>query len=323
VTGGEVLARRGLAFRAALAPFRRHDRRARGEGRAFFTSRSLGWGLILPQLLLIFTFFYWPAGQALYWAFTLERPWGGGNEWVGLGNFTAMLSDPVYWNSIVSSVIFAAASTGLAMSAALVLALLADRELRGARVYRSVLVWPFAIAAPALGMAFRFILAPEAGFMAYVNHVWPGLWNPALNGADAMACIVIAFAWKYISYNFIFFLAALQAIPKSLIEAAAMDGAGILRRMRDIQIPLVAPTLFFVVVINLTDSFTDSFGIVDIMTQGGPARATDLMVYKIYFDGFKGLDYSGAAAQSIILMLLVILLTIAQFRFVERRIHYK
>ena len=322
LAGTEILPRQGLA-RRLLNPLGRQGARARAEGRAFFTNRPLGWALITPQLLLIFTFFYWPAGQALYWAFTLERPWGGGNEWVGLGNFTAILTDPVYWNSIVSSMIFAAASTGLAMAAALVLALLADRELRGSRLYRSVLVWPFAIAAPALGMAFRFILAPEAGFMAYVNHVWPGLWNPALDGADAMISIVIAFSWKYISYNFIFFLAALQAIPRSLIEAAAMDGAGLLRRMRDIQIPLIAPTMFFVIVINLTDSFTDSFGIVDIMTQGGPARATDLMVYKIYFDGFKGLDYSGAAAQSIILMLLVILLTIAQFRFVERRIHYK
>jgi sn-glycerol 3-phosphate transport system permease protein len=320
LAGGEAVRRSGPARRFATAS--RQGERSR-EGRAFFTSRSLGWALIAPQILLIFTFFYWPAGEALYWAFTLERPWGGGNEWVGLGNFTAMLSDPVYWNSIVSSVIFAVASTGLAMSAALVLALLTDRELRGSRVYRSVLVWPFAIAAPALGMAFRFILAPEAGFMAYVNHLCPGLWNPALNGADAMICIVVAFAWKYVSYDFIFFLAALQAIPKSVIEAAAMDGAGLLRRMRDVQIPLVAPTLFFLIVINLTDSFTDSFGIVDIMTQGGPARATELMVYKIYFDGFKGLDYSGAAAQSIILMLLVILLTIAQFRFVERRIHYK
>ena len=312
LAGDEVLQRSSPARRLAAAPATRQRERAR-EGRAYFTSRSVGWALIAPQILLIFTFFYWPAGEALYWAFTLERPWGGGNEWVGLGNFTAMLSDPVYWDSIVSSVIFAAASTGLAMSAALVLALLTDRELRGSRIYKSVLVWPFAIAAPAL----------EAGFMAYVNHLWPGLWNPALDGVDAMIGIVVAFAWKYVSYDFIFFLAALQAIPKSLIEAAAMDGAGLLRRMRDMQIPLLAPTLFFLIVINLTDSFTDSFGIVDIMTQGGPARATDLMVYKIYFDGFKGLDYSGAAAQSIILMLLVILLTIAQFRFVERRIHYK
>lgn len=293
------------------------------EKRAFFTNRTLGWILIAPQLLLIFTFFYWPAGEALYWAFTLERPWGGGNEWVGFGNFAAMLGDPVYWNSIWRSLVFALSSTGLGMASALLLALLTDRELRGYRIYRTVLVWPYAIAAPALGMAFRFILAPEAGFMAFVNEIWPGLWNPALDGVDAMISIVAAFAWKNIGYSFIFFLAALQAIPRSLIEAAAMDGAGILRRMRDIQLPLLTPTLFFLVVINLTDSFTDSFGIVDIMTQGGPARTTDLMVYKIYFDGFKGLDYSGAAAQSIVLMLMVMMLTFAQFRYIERRIHYK
>jgi sn-glycerol 3-phosphate transport system permease protein len=293
------------------------------EKRAYFSTWWLGILLIVPQLLLIFTFFYWPAGEALYWAFTLERPWGGGNEWVGFQNFAAMLGDPVYWNSIVRSLVFAAASTGLAMASGLILAILTDRELSGYRVYRTMLVWPYAIAAPALGLAFRFILAPEAGFMAFVNNLWPGLWNPALHGVDAMIVIIIAFAWKYVGYNFIFFLAALQSIPRSLIEAGAMDGAGLMRRMRDIQLPLLAPTVFFLVVINMSDSFTDSFGIVDIMTQGGPARATELMVYKIYFDGFKGLDYSGAAAQSIILMLLVMVLTVAQFRFVERRIHYK
>jgi sn-glycerol 3-phosphate transport system permease protein len=293
------------------------------EKRTLFTNRTLGIALVVPQGLLIFTFFYWPAGQALYWAFTLERPWGGGNEWVGTSNFTQLLGDPVYWNSILTSLIFAFSATVLAMGVALTMALLVDRELRGFRVYRTILVWPYAIAAPALGVAFRFILAPEAGFMAYLNHVFPGLWNPALNGAQAMIAIVIAYVWKYIGYNFIFFLAALQAIPKSLIEAAAMDGSGLLRRIKDIQIPLLTPTIFFLVVINLTDSFTDSFGIVDLMTAGGPNRATELMVYKIFFDGFKGLDYSGAAAQSIILMLLVIALTVFQFRFLERRVHYK
>jgi sn-glycerol 3-phosphate transport system permease protein len=293
------------------------------EKRTLFTNKWLGMALVVPQVLLIFTFFYWPAGQALYWAFTLERPWGGGNEWVGFGNFSQLLADPVYWNSILTSLIFAGSATVLAMGVALTMALLVDRELRGFRVYRTIMVWPYAIAAPALGVAFRFILAPEAGFMAYINHVFPGLWNPALNGAQAMIAIVIAYVWKYIGYNFIFFLAALQAIPKSLIEAAAMDGSGLIRRIRDIQIPLLTPTIFFLVVINLTDSFTDSFGIVDLMTAGGPNRATELMVYKIFFDGFKGLDYSGAAAQSIILMLLVIALTVFQFRFLERRVHYK
>jgi sn-glycerol 3-phosphate transport system permease protein len=293
------------------------------EKRTLFTNKWLGMALVVPQVLLIFTFFYWPAGEALYWAFTLERPWGGGNEWVGFGNFSQLLSDPVYWNSILTSLIFAFSATGLAMAVALTMALLVDRELRGFRVYRTMMVWPYAIAAPALGVAFRFILAPEAGFMAYINHIFPGFWNPALNGAQAMIAIIIAYVWKYIGYNFIFFLAALQAIPKSLIEAAAMDGSGLLRRVKDIQIPLLTPTIFFLIVINLTDSFTDSFGIVDLMTAGGPNRATELMVYKIFFDGFKGLDYSGAAAQSIILMLLVIGLTVFQFRFLERRVHYK
>ena len=306
------------------ARIRRRERaRAEAERRVYFTERWIGVLLIVPQLLLIFTCFYWPTAQALYWAFTLEQPWGGGNAWVGLANFTAMLSDPVYWGSIWQSIVFAASSTTVGMAIALLLALLVDREVRGWRIYRTVLVWPFAIAAPALGMAFRFILAPEAGFLAFVNRLWPGLWNPSMHGFDAMICIVVAFSWKYIGYNFIFFLAALQAIPKALLEAAALDGAGFAKRARLIQLPLLMPTVFFVAVINLTDSFTDSFGIVDIMTQGGPARATNLMVYKIYFDGFKGLDYSGAAAQSIILMLLVIVLTVVQFRFVERRIHYK
>lgn len=293
------------------------------EKRATFSSASIGIVFALPMLILIFVFFYWPSGQALYWAFTLERPWGGGNQWVGLQNFAQLLADPYYWNAVLRSGIFALASTAIAMGFALILALCTDRELRFHRAYRSVFVWPYAIAAPALGLAFRFILAPEAGLLSVINHAWPGLWNPALNGNHAMIAIIIAFSWKYIGYNFIFFLAALASLPRSLIEAAAMDGAGPMRRMIDLQVPLLTPTLFFLLVINITESFQDSFGIVDIMTQGGPARATELLVYKIYFDGFKGLDYSGAAAQSIILMLLVILLTIVQFRYIERRVHYK
>jgi sn-glycerol 3-phosphate transport system permease protein len=293
------------------------------EKRAIFTNRALGRALIVPQLVLVFTFFYWPAGEALFWAFTLQRPWGGGSEWVGLANFAAVLGDPVYWGSVVRSLAFALATTAIAVGFALLLALLADRELRGHRVYRAVLVWPYAIAAPALGLAFRFILAPDAGLLSAVNRVWPGLWDPTINGTDAMIAVIVAFAWKYVGYNFVFLLSALQAIPRSLVEAAAMDGAGVVRRMRDIQVPLLTPTLFFILVLNITDSFQDSFGIVDIMTGGGPARATELMVYKIYFDGFKGLDYSGAAAQSIVLMLIVIGLTFVQFRFIERRVHYK
>lgn len=293
------------------------------ERRAYFRNNWLGISLVVPQLLLIFTFFYWPAGQALYWAFTLQQPWGGGNIWVGFANFEQILGDGTYWSSVALSILFAFASTAISMLLALVLAVLVDRQLRGYRVYRTILVWPYAIAAPALGLAFRFILAPQAGLLAFVNHIWPGIWDPTIDGTDAMIAIVTAFSWKYIGYCFIFLLAALQSIPRSVIEAGAMDGAGIVRRIRDIQVPLLTPTIFFLLIIILTESFTDSFGIVDIMTGGGPDRATDLMVYKIYFDGFKGLDYSGAAAQSIILMLLVMALTVVQFRFIERRIHYK
>ena len=293
------------------------------ERRAYFKNGWLGVALIVPQILLVFTFFYWPAGQALFWAFTLQRPWGGTSAWVGLVNFLDILTDPFYWNSVIRSVVFAACSTSLAMGSALFLALMTDRGLRGHRISRAVLAWPYAIAAPALALAFRFIMAPEAGFLAYLNQMWPGIWNPALNGTQAMLAITIAFSWKYLGYNFIFFLSALQSIPRSLIEAVAMDGCGPLRRMRDIQLPLLTPTIFFILVITITESFQDSFGIIDIMTEGGPDRATELMVYKIYFDGFKGLDYSSAAAQSIILMFLVMLLTFIQFRFIERRVHYR
>jgi sn-glycerol 3-phosphate transport system permease protein len=292
------------------------------EKRAFFRNRTLAWLLIAPQLLLVFLFFYWPTSQALYWAFTLEQPWGGGNSWAGLENFRSIFTDSAYWNSIAVSFAYAALATGIAMAGALLLALFVDRQLRGTRLFRSVYVWPYAIAAPAAAVAFRFIFAPDSGMVGALNALWPGLWDPLLNGPQALVMVVLCHAWIWIGYNFIFFLAGLQSIPRSLIEASAMDGSGALRRMVDIQLPLIAPTLFFLMVINLTGSFTDSFGIVDIMTQGGPAKGTEVMVYKIYFDGFKGLDYSGAAAQSIVLMLLVMALTFVQFRWVERRVHY-
>jgi sn-glycerol 3-phosphate transport system permease protein len=293
------------------------------ERRAFFRSRWLPYALILPQVLLVFTFFYWPTGAALFWAFTLEQPWGGGNEFVGFENFANVFGDKLYWSSVGRSVFFAVAATTLAMGFALALALFADRQLKGYRTYRFVTIWPYAIAAPAAALAFRFIFASEAGILAFLNQISAGLWNPAMNGSHAMLTIIVCYAWKYVSYNFIFLLAGLQAIPRALVEAGAMDGARVLRRMRDIQLPLLAPTFFFLLVINITESFVDSFGIVDIMTGGGPAKATNLMVYKIYYDGFKGLDYSGAAAQSIVLMLLVIGLTFVQFRFIERRVHYR
>lgn len=293
------------------------------ERRATFKNMWLAGGLIAPQLVLVFIFFYWPASQAIYWAFTTQPPFGGGNEWVGLQNFQQIFADRVYWNSVIASVVFAAAATALSIAMSVLLAVMVDRNLTGYRVYRFVYFWPYAIAAPAVGLAFRFIFAPDAGFVSSINRLFPNLWNPAFDGVDAMILIVLAYSWKMVAYNFIFFLAGLQAIPRPLIEAAAMDGSGVLRRFRDIQLPLLAPTLFFLLVINITETFVDSFGIVDIITGGGPARATDLMVFKIYSDGFKGLDYSMAAAQSLVLMSLVIVLTFVQFRYVERNVHYK
>jgi len=290
--------------------------------RAYFKSSWVAAALLAPQLLIIFIFFYWPSMQALYWAFTLEQPWGGGNTWVGFDNFSKTLSDPYYWSSVQVSIVYALATTALAMVMAMTLADFVDRQLAGYKAYRVALIWPYAIAAPAVGLAFRFVFNPNAGILSYLNVVLPGLWDPTQIAWQSVLTIVIAGAWKHVAYSFIFFLAALQSIPRSLIEAAAMDGARPLRRMVDLQLPLLTPTIFFLLVINITDSFTDSFGIVDTLTGGGPFRATDLMVYKIYSDGFRSFDYSGAAAQSIVLMLLVMALTFVQFRYVEKRVHY-
>jgi len=292
------------------------------DRRAAFNSTWLAAALIAPQLILVFIFFYWPAVQSLYWAVTLEPPFGGGNQFVGWQNFQTVFADNLYWNSVRISILFALCSTTLTLVVSLLLATFVDRQLAGYRVYRFVYFWPYAIAAPAVGLAFRFIFAPDAGFVSSINRVFPNLWNPALDGWDAFTLIVIANSWKMIAYSFIFFLAGLQAIPRTLTEAGAMDGAGVMRRLWDLQLPLLAPTFFFLLVINITESFVDSFGIVDIITGGGPARATDLMVFKIYSDGFKGLDYSIAAAQSIILMVLVVSLTFVQFKYVEKRVHY-
>jgi sn-glycerol 3-phosphate transport system permease protein len=290
--------------------------------RAYFKFSWVAVALLAPQLLIIFVFFYWPSAQALYWAFTLEQPWGGGNTWVGFENFRNVLGDAYYWASVRVSVIYALGTTALAMGMALTLAAFVDRQLAGFKAYRVAIIWPYAVAAPAVGLAFQFVFNPGAGIFSYINAVAPGWWDLSRNAWQAVVAIIVAGAWKQMAYSFVFFLAALQSIPRSLIEAAAMDGARPLRRMMDLQLPLLTPTFFFLLVINITDSFTDSFGIVDTLTGGGPFRSTDLLVYKLYRDGFQGLDYSGAAAQSVILMLLVMALTFVQFRYVERRVHY-
>ncbi len=292
------------------------------ERRAYYRNGWMPWLLLSPQLLLVLVFFYWPTMQALYWAFSLEQPWGGGNTWVGLDNFLAIFRDREYWTTVLRSAFYAIVSTGLSMAVALTLAAFVDRSLKGTRIFQSIYVWPYAIAAPAAGVAFRFIFAPESGLIGSINQIWPGIWNPAINGFQALMMVIVCHAWLGIGYNFIFFLAALQMIPRSITEAGAMDGARPFQRLIDLQLPLIAPTAFFLLIMNLISSFTDSFGLIDVMTEGGPIGQTEVMVYKIYFDGFKGLDYSGAAAQSIVLMLLVIGLTFVQFKWVERRVHY-
>jgi sn-glycerol 3-phosphate transport system permease protein len=292
------------------------------ERRAYYNNGVLPWLLIAPQLILVLVFFYWPTTQALFWAFTLEQPWGGGNTWAGLDNFLSIFRDREYWTTVGRSAFYAILTTGLSMTVALTLAAFVDRALKGTRLFQSVFVWPYAIAAPAAGVAFRFIFAPESGLVGAINQMWPGIWNPAINGTQALLMVIMCHAWLGIGYNFIFFLAALQMIPRSISEAGAMDGARPVQRLLDLQLPLIAPTVFFLLIINLISSFTDSFGIIDTMTEGGPYGSTEVMVYKIYFDGFKGLDYSGAAAQSIVLMFLVIALTFVQFKWVEKRVHY-
>lgn len=292
------------------------------ERRAYYRNGWMPWLLLSPQLILVLVFFYWPTTQALYWAFSLEQPWGGGNTWVGFDNFLAIFRDREYWTTVLRSAFYAIVSTGLSMAVALTLAAFVDRSLKGTRIFQSIYVWPYAIAAPAAGVAFRFIFAPESGLIGSINQIWPGIWDPSINGFQALMMVIICHAWLGIGYNFIFFLAALQMIPRSITEAGAMDGARPFQRLIDLQLPLIAPTAFFLLIMNLISSFTDSFGLIDVMTEGGPIGQTEVMVYKIYFDGFKGLDYSGAAAQSIVLMLLVIGLTFVQFKWVERRVHY-
>ena len=273
-------------------------------------------------MLIILVFFYWPSIQAIFWSFTLEPPFGGPAQWVGLDNFRELLETEEYYSSAGVTLLFAFWTTLISMGLALILALFVDRVIRGLVAYRATLMWPYAIAAPAVAVAFQFIFQPGVGFFAFLNDIWPGIWDPAIDGYDALVMVIIAASWKSITYNFIFFLAGLQSIPKTFVEAAALDGADPIQRFFTIVFPLLSPTFFFLLVINVTDSFTEGFGIINVMTQGGPGGATNILVYKLYQDGFIGLDLSSSSAQSVILMVLVILLTFVQFRWIERRIHY-
>ncbi len=287
-----------------------------------FPHKTLPWLLIAPQLLVTLIFFLWPAGQAIEQAFYQEDAFGLSREFVGLENFIELLQDPYYYNSIGVTLVFSLAVAVSGLSIALVLATMADRIIRGQMVYQTLLIWPYAVAPALAGVLWWILFDPAQGPVALWLEYMGIEWNHYVDGGDAMILVVIAATWKQISYNFLFFLAGLQAIPRSLIEAAAIDGAGPVRRFWDIVFPLLSPTAFFLLVMNIVYAFFETFGVIDATTAGGPGQSTKILVYKVYEDGFVGLDLGGSAAQSVILMMIVGLMTVVQFRFIERKVQY-
>ncbi len=292
------------------------------DERVYFKHKILPYLLLAPQIAITLVFFVWPAGQALFQSTLIEDPFGLSREFVGLENFSFVLSDPRYANSIVTTAIFSASVAGLALSVALFLAAKADRVLSGRLIYRTLLMWPYAVAPAVAGVLFLFIFSPRVGVLSFALESLGVDWNYVLNGRQAMMLVIGASAWKQISYNFLFFLAGMQAMPRSLIEAAAIDGAGPTRRFWTIIFPLLTPITFFLLVINVIFAFFETFGVIEAITQGGPAGATNILVYKVFSDGFVGLDLGGSAAQSVILMGIVITLTVLQFRYVEKKVNY-
>ena len=292
------------------------------EKRVRFRSWWLPWALVAPQLAIVLVFFFWPAGQALVQSVLREDAFGTSSEFVGLENFKALFADDTYLASFRTTAVFSAAVAVVGLSSSLLLAVMADRVVRGAGLYKTLLVWPYAVAPAIAGVLWLFMFAPSIGVVSYFLRSIGINWNHLLDGTDAMILIVLAAVWKQISYNFLFFLAGLQSIPRSLIEAAAIDGAGPWRRFWTVQFPLLTPTTFFLLVINIIYVFIDTFAIVDAATSGGPGKDTAILVYKVYHDGFKAMDLGGSAAQSVVLMGILIALTVVQFRYVERRVHY-
>jgi sn-glycerol 3-phosphate transport system permease protein len=292
------------------------------EKRVIFRSAWLPWVLLAPQALVIGAFFFWPALQALLQSVQQSDAFGTSTEFVGLENFVNLWNDETYLASFKTTAVFSLLVAGLGLSIALMLAVFADRVVRFAAVYRTLLIWPYAVAPAVAGVLWLFMFAPSIGIVSYTLRGWGIEWNHLLNARHAMALVVMAAVWKQISYNFLFFLAGLQAIPKSLIEAAAIDGARPWRRFWTIQFPLLSPTTFFLLVINVVYAFFETFAIIDAATSGGPGKETAILVYKVYFDGFKALDLGGSAAQSVVLMLIVAALTVVQFRYVEKKVTY-
>ncbi|WP_394756436.1 sn-glycerol-3-phosphate ABC transporter permease UgpA [Rhodoferax sp.] len=292
------------------------------EKRAFFRSAWLPWVLMAPQVAVIALFFFWPAAQALLQSVQQSDAFGTSIDWVGLDNFRNLWNDETYLASFFTTAIFSTWVAVLGISLSLLLAVFADRIVKGALVYKTLLIWPYAVAPAVAGVLWLFMFAPSVGVVSYWLRALGIDWNHLLNGTHAMTLVVMAAVWKQISYNFLFFLAGLQSIPKSLIEAAAIDGARPWRRFWTMVFPLLSPTTFFLLVINIVYAFFDTFAIIDAATQGGPGKDTAILVYKVYFDGFKAMDMGGSAAQSVVLMVMVVLLTVVQFHFVEKKVNY-
>jgi sn-glycerol 3-phosphate transport system permease protein len=292
------------------------------QRRVVFDNKLLPYLLLAPQLLVTLVFFFWPAGQAVYQAAIRQDPFGLTRHFVGLSNIAEVLSDPLYRASLRTTLIFSLAVIIIAMSGGLLFAVMADKKIRGAGLYKTMLMWPYAVAPAVAAALWLFTFHPAIGILgrALNEHGIP--WDYALNGTNAMVLIILAASWKQISYNFIFFLAGLQSIPKAVLEAAAVDGAGAVSGFWTIVFPLLSPTTFFLMVVNVIYALFDTFGVVHALTRGGPAQATDTLIYKVYNDGVVNLNLGGSSAQSVILLLVVVVLTTLQFRFVERAVHY-
>jgi sn-glycerol 3-phosphate transport system permease protein len=292
------------------------------EKRVVFASPWLPYALVAPQIAITLVFFFWPASQALWQSMLVQDAFAAKTQFVFLDNFKDLFQDPHYLASFEVTAVFSVLVTGIGLSVSLLLAVFADRVVRGATVYKTLLIWPYAVAPAIAGALWMFLFNPTLGIVAYWLKQMGVDWNYLLYDGQALLLVVIAAVWKQVSYNFLFFLAGLQSIPKSLIEAAAIDGAGPVKRFVTIVFPLLSPTTFFLVVVNIVYAFFDTFGIIDTVTNGGPGQATEILVYKVYKDGFKGLDLGGSAAQSVVLMIIVITLTVVQFRYVERKVQY-
>ena len=290
--------------------------------KVYFKGIALPYLLLLPQIIVTGLFFFWPAAQAVRQSFLREDAFGLSSQFVGFENFTDVLSDPTWLQAALRTLLFSSSVAILALGSALFLAVQADKHIRGADTYKTLLIWPYAVAPAIAAVLWLFMFHPNIGIFGRMLNALGVPWDYKLNGDQAMLLIIFAAAWKQVSYNFIFFLAGLQSIPKSVLEAAAIDGAGPMRRFWTVVFPLLSPTAFFLLVVNLVYAFFDTFGIIHSLTQGGPGKATETLIYRVYTDGVMNLNFGSSAAQSVILMILVIVLTMVQFRYVERKVHY-